>query len=153
MELALEDPPAAAHLLYRDAYITRAIGTHESVEIPSGRDAFGHLRATRAVFRVTVRPPVKLARAGFPHEHLVIRVGPGQHRTILPAGPSRARSFKHLNGDGTLCLEMPDDPPSQLWKWEYGLRSFVYSGARHMWFEESNRRTGNWPVEDAPHGR
>jgi hypothetical protein len=54
---------------------------------------------------------------------------------------------------GGLCLWYPDDPTQLKWSWQNGLDDFVRILQRHLWFEESWRRMGDWPVEEAPHGR
>jgi hypothetical protein len=91
--------------------------------------------------RVSVRPDGEVY--AFP-------LGPSprrwQHRQPSPLGPG----FGHLAAD--LCLFYPGDPRSLRWEWPDGLIAYIVRVQRHLFFEEHWRRTGNWPVEDAPHG-
>lgn len=64
----------------------------------------------------------------------------------------------HVNGDTSLCLWAPHDPPERRWWHRDGLHSLVEIVRRHLLFEIHWSRTGGprggeWPVEDAPHGR
>lgn len=69
-----------------------------------------------------------------------------KHRNPSPMGPE----FGHLAGD--LCLFYPGDPRALRWEWADGFIAYLARVQRHLYFEEQWRRTGNWPVEDAPHG-
>ena len=75
----------------------------------------------------------------------------------FPIGPSRTWHHRYaqqveIGHYGQLCLWYPYDPARLVWNWSRGLVGFVAIAQRHLWFEEYYRRTGFWPVEDAPHG-
>lgn len=152
LDLALDRPGEAARQLLTAPLVIRARGWHSSMTVEEGA-AFGHVRRTVAMVRVEVAPNPELRPYGYPDETLDIRVGPGDDYAVYPVD-SGSRKFEHRfpDPDGRLCLEMPDDPPERRWHRDSGLESLVVTGARHMWFEEYKRRTGEWPVEDAPHG-
>lgn len=152
LESALDDPDGAARAIDRDLmFVAVAVGFHEFYR-ERASSAFGVVHRVGATFLLKIRPAPALKRDGYPMDYLRVRVGPGDLYSIDPIRFSASKSFKHRNPNGTLCLEMPDDPPERRWSRDDGLQSLVFSGARHMWFEEANRRTGKWPIEDAPHG-
>lgn len=112
--------------------------------------ALAHDRA-RAVFGATFEPPTGFEDEGYPIEHARIGVPAGGIPHALPIGPKRI--WKHRNGPmGDLCLWYPGDPRALRWEWTDGFGAFVAIVHRHLFFEEMWRRTGKWPVEDAPHG-
>ncbi|WP_237768143.1 hypothetical protein [Serinicoccus sp. CNJ-927] len=150
LDLALERPGEAARQLLTAPLVLNATGWHRSVLVSEGA-CLGEVRRDVAVIRVGVAPPLELRAHGYPDELLDIQIGPGLDYAVYPAQPE-ARKFEHRYPEGRLCLEMPDDPADRRWHREYGLESLVITGARHMWYEEYRRRTGEWPVEDAPHG-
>lgn len=154
LSAAIQDPTEAALALERElAYVVYARGLSELRQEAAG-GSFGVIHRLGARLLIRVRPSPELARMGYPVEDLLIYLGPSDLYSIRPAWRSGdwSRGFEHRNGDGSLCLEMPEDPPDRQWSPANGLESLVYNGARHMWFEESYRRTGKWPIEDAPHG-
>ncbi len=82
---------------------------------------------------------------------------------ILPSGKiyavpksGRGRRWEHRNYRYDvpmhLCLWYPHDPNELCWSWKDGLKEYVRILARHLIYEEYCRRTGEWPLEDAPHG-
>jgi hypothetical protein len=102
---------------------------------------------------------LELEAHGFPIE--VVRLAQfsdGRHPDpyAFPVGPTRTWYHRYPlapeNGClGQLCLWYPLDPPHLKWRWADGVLSLVSIVRRHLWFEEQFRRTGLWPVEDAPH--
>lgn len=67
------------------------------------------------------------------------------------------RERLHVNGDGSLCMWAPFDPPARRWWHRDGLHSLVEVTRRHLFLENHWWRTGatkggEWPVPDAPHG-
>lgn len=149
---ALRDPPRAAQTIERELlFVSSAWGFHD-IRPRAEQTAFGRACVVRTALIVVVRPTARLERERYPSETIEIVVDPRGEYFIRPIRSSAEKPFKHRNGDGTLCLEMPKDPPERRWSWSAGLQSLVFNGARHMWFEEFHRRTGEWPVEDAPHG-
>lgn len=63
----------------------------------------------------------------------------------------RGRS-EHRHPDGGLCLWHPHDPPHQRWRPELGLLTLIELTVRHLFAEKVWRRTGHWPLLEAPHG-
>ncbi len=92
---------------------------------------------------------------GYPIEavHIVIH-GDGRIHAVPKAG--RGRPWKHRNSFAgvymELCLWDPRDSEAIRWSWADGLEEYVRIVARHLIYEEYWRRTGQWPVEDSPHG-
>lgn len=96
----------------------------------------------------------------YPTERARIRVYLDGAIEALPRGPRRP--WKHRNPSpygkaytdlgGSLCLYYPHDPDPLRWSWAEGLEGYVVRVRRHLIYEEAWRRTGEWPVEDAPHG-
>jgi hypothetical protein len=63
------------------------------------------------------------------------------------------RPRKHCFPDtGALCLWFPDDPPARRWTSEHGLRLLIEIVRRHLLLEQHWLLTGEWAIEDAPHG-
>lgn len=96
----------------------------------------------------------------YPVERVRVSVHESGDVRAVPLGPARA--WKHRNPSplglafgytgGELCLYYTSDPRELVWAWEDGLEAFVARVQRHLIFEEAWRRSGKWPVEDAPHG-
>lgn len=111
------------------------------------------------VFDLTFQPLEGLEE--FEPERARVSISPQAAVFAFPLG-ERPRRWKHRNpspmgyefGDlaGELCLYYPGDPRALRWEWDDGLVEFVSRVHRHLFFEEHWRRTGSWPVEDAPHG-
>lgn len=105
----------------------------------------------RVVFDAAFEPPTAFADEGYPIEHARIGLPKNGIPHALPIGPKR--QWKHRNGTmGDLCLWFAGDLRSLRWEWADGFGAFVAMVHRHLFFEEMWRRTGSWPVEDAPHG-
>lgn len=158
-EHALRQPAECAQWLSSD---TNVVGSH--VTVVTGERGL-------TVFRVDFEPPPVEYRLRFPAEAAHVLVAGLGDPVATPVGPKRP--WRHiypraplsaLPGQrvvrvplaelvGGLCLWYPDDPPVLKWSWVKGLGDFVRILQRHLWFEEFWRRTGVWPVEDAPHGR
>lgn len=130
---------------------------HAGVQV----DRWHRSARTGAVIDVTFTPPPELARAGYVAERARLSVWPDGAVLTFPLGP--ARPWRHRQpspfgpGFGTLagelCLYYRDDPRALRWAWEDGFDQYLTRVHRHLFFEEYWRRTGHWPVEDAPHGR
>lgn len=115
------------------------------------------------------RPPAP-ELADFPTEAVRLSVFADGHALAVPVGgdsrswchryphPSIAELSRGLIPQrreslfGALCLWDPRDPRHLRWGWEDGLDAFIRMVQRHLWYEEYWRRTGDWPVEDTPHG-
>lgn len=118
---------------------------------------------TLSGFHLVMRPPEPFRSEGYPIECAwlfvratgeVVAVPPEarRRRTWLHRDETRGRAGIHV--DGPLCLDYPDDPPDLRWSWDgRGLEELVLVVHRHLLYEEYYRRTGEWPVEDAPHGQ
>ena len=112
----------------------------------------------RVTFRVVLLPhdPTGLfISQGYPVEAAQIVVhSEGRIRAVPKSG--RGRRWKHRNSIMSvpldLCLWDPRDPPEIRWSWEDGFEEYLRTVARHLIYEEYWRRTGEWPVEDSPHG-
>ncbi len=105
----------------------------------------------RATFHAAFQPPIAFADEGYSAERARIIVPTKQTPLAFPVGPPRA--WKHRNGPlGDLCLWFDGDPRGLRWEWDDGFGAYVAIVHRHLFFEEMWRRTGSWPVEDAPHG-
>ena len=107
-------------------------------------------------FQITVLPcePVFISE-GYPIEKVNILLYRNEDIHAIPKS-GKGRRWKHRHrkfGVNTgLCLWYPHDPPELRWTWNDGLEEYVRIVARHLIYEEYWRRTGQWPVEDAPHG-
>jgi len=124
-----------------------------------------------ATFEVEFDPPPRVALPGFPAEGALVFVARTGDPVAVPIGPPRqwhhrypreplarvvkadARPVPLMYLVGGLCLWYPDDPEALRWIWEKGIDDYLRILRRHLWYEEFWRRTGFWPVEDAPHGR
>ena len=84
----------------------------------------------------------------------IVILSNGQIYSIPKSG--KGRRWKHryylYNVPMHLCLWYPHDPTELRWLWKDGLKEYVRIVARHLICEEYWRRTGQWPLEDAPHG-
>ncbi len=67
-------------------------------------------------------------------------------------GPRGGDASEHRLGDLELCLYYKDDPDERRWKPRDGLRRLFDLARRHVTGESIWRATGQWPVEEAPHG-
>jgi hypothetical protein len=106
-----------------------------------------------AVLRLMLRPWQAAALEGYPMEY--VRIGAWSSGTVLAVPePTDTRPWLHRFPDllRQLCLWDPWDPPSLRWHPDDGVAAFVRIVHRHLHAEEHWRRTGRWPVEDAPHG-
>ena len=105
------------------------------------------------------KPALELAAHGFPTETArLVQLVDGRHPDpyAFPIGPTRTWHHRYpLTPEhgcfGQLCLWYPLDPPHLRWSWPEGILALVSIVRRHLWFEEQYRRSGTWPVEDAPH--
>lgn len=116
-----------------------------------------HLTVLEAEFQ----PTLELEANGYPIEIArIAQFADVRHPEpyVHPIGP--ARTWEHRYGLSPrhgcleqLCLWYPDDAEHLVWTWDRGLIDLIGIARRHLWYEEHFRRTGRWPVEDAPHGR
>lgn len=145
----LADPPGAARRVEAASTLWRCT---VMVTTPS-----------TVALRLVLRPNPPFDSLGYPVEAawLILRAD-GTAAAVCPEPPD-ARRWLHRNAGryrgwppgsqaGTLCLQYPHDPPALRWTWQDGLEALVLVVHRHLVFEEYWRRTGRWPVEDAPHG-
>jgi hypothetical protein len=122
------------------------------------------------LFEVEFDPPPRWALPGFPTEDALVLVAGTDDPAAVPLG--RARQWHHrypreslarvmeeaawpiplVRLVGGLCLWYPKDPQALQWTWGRGFDDYVRILQRHFWCEEFWRRTGIWPIEDAPHG-
>jgi hypothetical protein len=113
-----------------------------------------------AVIDVTFDPLPEFAAHGFGAERARITTRADGSVRTYPLGPQRR--WKHRNPSplgpafdqlaGDLCLWYRHDPRGLRWEWDDGFEQYATRVHRHLFFEEFWRRTGEWPVEDAPHG-
>jgi hypothetical protein len=68
-------------------------------------------------------------------------------------GPRGPWSSKHRNGPTELCLYYDDDPLERRWTEVLGLLRLFDLARRHVTAEHVWREMGQWPTEEAPHGR
>jgi hypothetical protein len=161
-------PKLAAAVMGNEAVLTREDLFANPVERSAAvieRQLYGAIvdRAARPhnglVFDLTFQPLQGLE--DFTAERARISVSPQAEVFAFPLG-ARPRRWKHRNpsplgypfGDlaAELCLYYPGDPRALRWEWEDGFVAYVSRVHRHLFYEEYWRRTGSWPVEDAPHG-
>jgi hypothetical protein len=113
--------------------------------------------ARSVTYKLTLEPLASPAREGYPDEQVLITVTASGGITASPAG-SDGRGWKHRNPTtsadlmGSFCLWYPGDTAALQWRWEQGIVAYITLVHRHVQAEEFCRRTGEWPVEDAPHG-
>lgn len=126
----------------------------------SERPVFGVMRAEvclhdadGVVIELELAPWAPAAQQDFPTERVRI-LATGSRRACVVPQDAHGRQWKHrMPGDlGELCLWYPMDDEALIWKWEDGLVDLITIAHRHLHYEEYWRRTGRWPVEDAPHG-
>ena len=139
---ALRDPAAAADHLLRHADLF-------GVAQAAGR--IGSLGA--AILELTLLPIPALAAEAFPAEQVRLVILPPGDRVHAYPRTAPCRPFKHRNMlPADLCLQYNRDDPALRWIPADGLEPLITLVHRHLMFEESWRRTGEWPCEDAPHG-
>lgn len=67
-------------------------------------------------------------------------------------GPRGQQASLHRNGDAILCLYYKDDPPERRWRVRDRLIRLFGLARQHLACEYIFRKTGNWPINEAPHG-
>ena len=67
-------------------------------------------------------------------------------------GPRGVWASPHRNCGTELCIYYKDDPPERRWKEEDGLLRLFDLGRQHVTSEYTWRTTGQWPIDEAPHG-
>lgn len=140
LDSLLDDPESAAGSLKETIYgimaITVAVATPHFV-----------------VLRLMLRPWRAPAAEGYPLEYVRIAAWSNGAVVAIPE-PFDTRPWLHRFPDflRQLCLWDPWDPPELRWLPDDGVAVFVRIVHRHLHAEEHWRRTGLWPVEDAPHG-
>lgn len=143
LKAVLADPSkAATHLLHSEG----VFGVEQAVGRRGLKGA--------AVLDLRLKPLPAFEREGYPVERVRIVIHADHQVHAYPQG-HRARVFKHRNPRslGDLCLHYPGDDPALRWLPEDGLEPLVTQVHRHLMAEEAWRRSGQWPFEDAPHGR
>ena len=139
-----------ADILACPVSVAEALGTLESV----GSISVGRVTENRVVFQVVLLPCDSTGvfiSQNYPVEtvNIVVRSN-GRIHAVPKSG--KGRIWKHRNIYRDLCLWYPNDPDELRWSWDDGLEEYVQIVARHLIYEEYCRRTGEWPIEDAPHG-
>lgn len=127
--------------------VAAAVADHPGARVLKVRSVYG---ATVVFMELT--PPQEFASAAFPVEVVKVVVPQGTTPVAYPRTETE-RPWKHRNPSGELCLWYVDDPRALRWEPEDGLTAFISIVHRHLLYEECARRTGEWPAEDAPHGR
>jgi hypothetical protein len=142
MDSLLDQPAAVAAALLRDAPI---FGVNRAAVCLNGKDG--------VVIELELTPWMPCADEGFPPERVRILATVAKSAYVVPQ-EAEGRSWKHrMPGDlGELCLWFPQDSRALTWEWSDGLLDLITIAHRHLQYEEYWRRTGTWPVEDAPHG-
>jgi hypothetical protein len=112
------------------------------------------------ILETVFQPTLELEANGYPVEVArIVQYADPRHSEpyVHPIGPER--TWEHRYGLSPehhnfqqLCLWYPGDADHFVWTWDRGLIDLVGIARRHLWYEEHFRRTGRWPVEDAPHG-
>jgi hypothetical protein len=102
-------------------------------------------------------PQEPFASEGYPPERVKMIASVTGDPAVLPIStPTRAWNHRYPleNGgsDGRLCLWTPWASRAERWEWQDGVATLIRIVHRHLTFEEYWRRTGEWPVEDTPHG-
>jgi hypothetical protein len=106
-----------------------------------------------SVVEVDLWPLPALRRAGYPMTYARISVLADGDVWTFPRHAAGLRFLhRELMPPGLLCLQWRDDDPALQWMWDDGFEDLVGRVHRHLCWEEYWRRTGKWPVEDAPHG-
>jgi len=106
-----------------------------------------------AILELKLLPLPALAADNYPIERIRIVILSDLRVYSYPRGMP-GREFLHRNflPGSELCLQYDGDDPAMRWLPEDGLEPLVTLVHRHLMFEEYWRRTGRWPIEDAPHG-
>lgn len=72
--------------------------------------------------------------------------------TFCLDGPRGEEASRHRNGDIELCLYYGSDPPERRWTEDLGLLRLFDLARQHVTAEYVWRNTGQWPIDEAPHG-
>lgn len=82
-----------------------------------------------------------------------VTLDPGQVPVTRILSPTLAPGTRHLHGDGSLCLYLPDDPEAAHWN-DGDLISHTVIPWAASWINcyETCLVTGTWPGPEAPHG-
>lgn len=104
------------------------------------------------VLLLELTPPMDFEEAGFPVETTKLVLWLEGQPVAYPLNAT-SRIWRHRNQTRDLCLWYEEDPRPLTWEKGDGLTVFISIVHRHLLWEECARRTGEWPVEDAPHGR
>ena len=139
-----------ADIMESPVSVAEALGTLECVDSISVERVI----EDRVVFQVILLPYDEAGvfiSQNYPVEkvNIVIRSN-GLIYAVSKSG--KGRTWKHKYNYRHLCLWYPNDPDELRWSWADGLEEYVRIVARHLIYEEYCRRTGEWPIEDAPHG-
>jgi len=106
-------------------------------------------------FQITLVPcDVVFIAEGYPVERINLLLYRNGDIHAIPKwrkGRKWNHRYRHFGIATGLCLWYPHDPPELRWTWDDGLEEYVLIVSRHLIYEEYWRRTGEWPVEDAPH--
>ena len=144
LSAVLEDPHRAARILEDEvpgSRVVRIVRADQGVILDVEFDALPELPdypLERARVRILATGEVEAIPLGAKRAW--------KHRNASPLGPGFGTTA------GTLCLFYPNDPDPLTWTWTDGLADYLVRLRRHLIYEEAWRRTGAWPIEDAPHG-
>lgn len=140
--LAHTDPEGTAALLTSRV---PGVTVEASIRCEQGREPV-------TAFLVRIEPPVQFAEHGYPTEFASVVVTSEVQVFPIRDSARRGRRFKHRNPGGDLCLFYAKDVPALVWLPEDGLEPLLAIAQRHFAAEEYWRRSGEWPMVDAPHG-
>jgi hypothetical protein len=108
-------------------------------------------------FDVVMKPLKATAAEGYPVETVTLYISHIHGFACPPVDDKRA--WEHTLGPLTpgskivpLCLWYPDDPFELRWMPHQPIEHLLGIVHRHLQAEEYFRRTGRWPVAEAPHG-
>lgn len=73
-------------------------------------------------------------------------------RVLCLDGPRGVWASEHRNSETELCLYYKDDPPERRWRERNGLVRLFDLARQHVVAEYIWRKTGQWPIDEAPHG-
>ncbi len=73
-------------------------------------------------------------------------------RVLCLDGPRGVWASEHRNRETELCLYYKDDPPERRWRERDGLVRLFDLACQHVVAEYIWRKTGRWPIDEAPHG-
>lgn len=76
----------------------------------------------------------------------------GDPRVLCLDGPRGMEASEHRNGEAALCLYYKDDPPERRWRERDGIVRLFDLARQHVAAEYIWRKTGTWPIDEAPHG-